>query len=178
MFCSFNDGGKRPPNSVSHTCNVPTDRTGYYLILAVWEIADTGNAFYNVIDVNLNNGSGNQDTQAPTIPGNLRTTGVTSSSISLSWNASTDNVGVTGYEIYQGSNLVTTLSGSTLSYTVNGLQAGISYTFTVKARDAAGNVSPASSPITAAHQILFRTRKLRRPLPTCDLSVLLQPVYH
>ena len=57
LFCSFNDGGKRPPNTVTHTCNVPTDRTGYYLILAVWEIADTGNAFYNVIDVNLNNGA-------------------------------------------------------------------------------------------------------------------------
>ena len=56
LFCSFNDGGKRPPNTVTHTCNVPTDRTGYYLILAV-EIADTGNAFYNVIDVNLNNGA-------------------------------------------------------------------------------------------------------------------------
>lgn len=150
LFCTFNDGGKQPPNTVTHTCNVPTDRTGYYLILAVWEIADTGNAFYNVIDVNLNNGSGNQDTQAPTVPANLRTTGVTSSSISLAWNASTDNVGVTGYEIYRGSNLVATVSGSTLSHTVTGLQAGTSYTFTVKARDGAGNESQASNPLTVS----------------------------
>lgn len=113
----------------------------------MWEISDTGNAFYNVIDVNLNNGSGNQDTQAPSVPANLRSTSVTSSSISLAWNASTDNVGVTGYEIYQGSSLAATVSGSTLSHTINGLSAGTFYTFTVKAREAAGNVSAASSPL-------------------------------
>ncbi|WP_240512002.1 lytic polysaccharide monooxygenase [Paludifilum halophilum] len=56
-FCYYNDGGARPPFSVTHQCNVPTDRSGYHLILAVWEIADTSNAFYQVIDVNLNNRS-------------------------------------------------------------------------------------------------------------------------
>ncbi|QDX95739.1 chitin-binding protein [Brevibacillus laterosporus] len=54
-FCYFNDDGKRPATTVSHSCNVPTDRSGYHLILAVWEIADTTNAFYQVIDVNLVN---------------------------------------------------------------------------------------------------------------------------
>lgn len=150
LFCSFNDGGKRPPNTVTHACNVPNDRSGYYLILAVWEIADTGNAFYNVIDVNLNNGGGNQDTQPPSAPTGLRSTGATSSSISLAWNASTDNIGVTGYEVYQGSSRVATVSGSNLSHTITGLQAGASYTFTVKALDGAGNVSAASTPLTAS----------------------------
>ncbi len=52
-----NDGGVRPETTVTLEANVPTDRSGYHLILAVWEIADTGNAFYQVIDVNLvNNG--------------------------------------------------------------------------------------------------------------------------
>ncbi len=56
-FYVKNDGGARPGTSVTHEANVPTDRNGYHLILAVWEIADTGNAFYQVIDVNLvNNG--------------------------------------------------------------------------------------------------------------------------
>ncbi|WP_235190080.1 lytic polysaccharide monooxygenase [Bacillus gaemokensis] len=56
-FYVKNDGGVRPGTTVIHEANVPTDRSGYHLILAVWEIADTGNAFYQVIDVNLvNNG--------------------------------------------------------------------------------------------------------------------------
>lgn len=56
QFCYFYDGGKRPSNTVTHQCNVPTDRTGYHVILAVWEIADTTNAFYQAVDVNLVNG--------------------------------------------------------------------------------------------------------------------------
>ncbi|EOV9527095.1 MULTISPECIES: lytic polysaccharide monooxygenase [Bacillus cereus group] len=56
-FYVKNDGGVKPGVTVTHEANVPTDRSGYHLILAVWEIADTGNAFYQVMDVNLvNNG--------------------------------------------------------------------------------------------------------------------------
>ncbi|MGW0807340.1 carbohydrate-binding protein, partial [Nonomuraea sp. NPDC002799] len=47
-------------------------------------------------------GGGGTDTTAPSVPGNLRSTGVTGTSVSLAWNASTDNVAVTGYEIYRG----------------------------------------------------------------------------
>lgn len=87
------------------------------------------------------------DTQAPTVPGNLRVTGVTSTSVSLAWNASTDNVGVTAYNIFRG----TTASGSTsaTSFTVTGLTPSTSFTFTVRARDAAGNQSAASNSVTA-----------------------------
>ncbi|MCY9591363.1 bacillolysin [Paenibacillus chitinolyticus] len=87
-----------------------------------------------------------QDTQAPTAPGNLVSTGKTSSSVTLSWSASTDNVGVTGYDVYRGSVLAASVSGT--SATVSGLSPSTAYTFTVKAKDAAGNVSPASSPVT------------------------------
>ncbi|MFB6365056.1 lytic polysaccharide monooxygenase, partial [Paenibacillus elgii] len=51
-FCSVNDGGKKPLETRSDTCNVPS-RTGYQVILAVWEVADTANAFHQVIDVNF-----------------------------------------------------------------------------------------------------------------------------
>ncbi|WP_422657702.1 lytic polysaccharide monooxygenase [Paenibacillus sp. EC2-1] len=142
-FCSVNHGGTRPPSTYSDTCNVP-QRTGYHVILAVWEIADTANAFYNVIDVNFG-GNNPVDNQAPTVPGALTSTATTSSSTSLSWNASTDNVGVTGYKIYKGASLVTTVSASTLNYTVTGLTANTAYTFSVKAVDAAGNESAASN---------------------------------
>ncbi|MFD0670969.1 fibronectin type III domain-containing protein [Cohnella sp. GCM10027633] len=92
-------------------------------------------------------GGGGSDTQAPSIPSGLSSSGVTSSSVSLSWNASTDNVGVTGYDVYRGGTLVG--STASTSYTNTGLAASTSYTFTVRAKDAAGNVSAASSPLTA-----------------------------
>lgn len=49
-FCSVNGNGARPPATVTHSCTVPA-RTGYHVVLAVWEVADTVNSFYNLIDV-------------------------------------------------------------------------------------------------------------------------------
>lgn len=86
------------------------------------------------------------DTQAPTAPTNLASSNVTSSSATLSWTASTDNVGVTGYKIYQNGSLLTTTTST--SYSVTGLSASTTYTFYVQAIDAAGNVSTASSTIS------------------------------
>ncbi|MEV4110518.1 glycosyl hydrolase family 18 protein [Nonomuraea sp. NPDC049695] len=90
---------------------------------------------------------GGTDTTAPSVPGNLRSTGVSSNSVSLTWDASTDNVAVTGYEIYRGGTLITTVTGTT--HTDTGLSAGTAYTYTVRARDAAGNRSANSNSITA-----------------------------
>ncbi|WP_179215629.1 fibronectin type III domain-containing protein [Paenibacillus sp. MY03] len=92
-------------------------------------------------------GGGGGDTQAPTAPTGLASPSKTSISVSLSWTASTDNVGVTGYEIYNGSTLAGTTTGAT-SYTVTGLSASTAYSFTVKAKDAAGNISAASSALS------------------------------
>ncbi|MFD1660570.1 carbohydrate binding domain-containing protein [Streptomyces caeni] len=102
---------------------------------------------YYADDISLDGpGGGGSDTQAPTTPAGLTSTGKTSSSVSLSWSASTDNVGVTAYDVYSGSNRV--LSVSSTSATVGGLSPSTSYTFTVKARDAAGNVSAASNAVS------------------------------
>jgi hypothetical protein len=86
---------------------------------------------------------GGGDTQAPTVPAGLAASGTTTTSTVLNWNAATDNVGVTGYDVYRGSTLVTTVTGTT--YTVTGLTAATAYSFSVKAKDAAGNVSAASN---------------------------------
>ncbi|GAA2373802.1 discoidin domain-containing protein [Dactylosporangium salmoneum] len=86
------------------------------------------------------------DTQPPTTPANLASTGKTSSSVSLSWTASTDNVGVTGYQIRQGNAVIGTTAAT--SFTVTGLNPSTSYTFTVTAQDAAGNTSAASNGVT------------------------------
>ncbi|MFF7548744.1 carbohydrate binding domain-containing protein [Streptomyces canus] len=103
---------------------------------------------YYADDISLDGpgGGGGSDTQAPSAPGSLRSTGKTSSSVSLAWNASSDNVGVTAYDVYSGSNQVLSVSGT--SATVSGLAASTSYTFTVKARDAGGNVSAASNAVS------------------------------
>ncbi|MEC3978441.1 proprotein convertase P-domain-containing protein [Amycolatopsis sp. H20-H5] len=95
----------------------------------------------------LTGGGGGDDTAAPSVPANLRSTGATSASVSLAWDASTDNVGVTGYDVYQGAALATSVS--TTSATVSGLTADTAYSFTVKARDAAGNASAASAAVSA-----------------------------
>ncbi|WP_191296996.1 fibronectin type III domain-containing protein [Lentzea cavernae] len=99
---------------------------------------------------NLTLVTGGGDTTAPSAPGNPRAVSTTASSVSLAWNASTDNVAVTAYDVYNGSTLATTVTGTTA--TVNGLKADNDYTFTIKAKDAAGNTSTASAAVTARTQ--------------------------
>lgn len=86
------------------------------------------------------------DTAAPSVPVSLRTTASSVTSVALAWNASTDNVGVVSYRVYRGTTLVATVSGT--SYSVTGLSPNTSYSFTVRALDAAGNVSAASSTLS------------------------------
>jgi Glycosyl hydrolase family 12/Cellulose binding domain/Fibronectin type III domain len=97
---------------------------------------------------------GGGDTTPPTAPANLAVTGTTDTSVSLSWSASTDNVGVTAYDVYRGTTLAGTVSGSppATSATVTGLSASTTYSFSVKARDAAGNTSAASNSVSATTQ--------------------------
>ncbi|MWK37408.1 chitinase [Actinomadura sp. J1-007] len=91
-------------------------------------------------------GGPGDDAEAPTAPGGLRSTGKTSNSVSLAWTAATDNVGVTGYDVYQGDTKAESVTGT--SATVTGLTPKTAYSFTVKARDAAGNTSPASGAVS------------------------------
>jgi chitodextrinase len=83
------------------------------------------------------------DSQAPSAPGSLSATPASSTSVQLSWTAATDNVGVAGYKVYRGGALVGTTSA--LSYLDSGLQPQTTYSYEVRAYDAAGNVGPAAS---------------------------------
>nr|WP_203690304.1 carbohydrate binding domain-containing protein [Streptomyces sp. SID12488] len=106
-----------------------------------------GQGTYQADDISLDGpGGGGSDTQAPTTPGTLRSTAKTSSTVSLTWNASSDNVGVTAYDVYRGASQVLSVSGT--SATVSGLAPSTAYSFSVKARDAAGNVSAASNSVS------------------------------
>ncbi|WP_192895345.1 S-layer homology domain-containing protein [Pelotomaculum sp. FP] len=83
-----------------------------------------------------------EDTTAPSWDnGNLEAIDVSQISLTLSWSGASDNVGVTGYKVYQGDPLLTTTLVTGDSYTVTGLNPGTEYTFTVQAVDAAGNES-------------------------------------
>jgi endonuclease I len=87
------------------------------------------------------------DTQAPTVPANLVASSITATSLNLSWTASTDNISVTGYDVYMNSTLKASVTTNSVS--ISALTAGTTYSFYVKAKDAAGNVSANSTTINA-----------------------------
>ena len=108
------------------------------------EVIATTNAFYAVgIGAAY---AGSADTVVPSVPASLVASGTTASSTNLSWTGSTDNVGVTGYNVYNGTTLATTVTGTTA--TISGLTGSTTYSFTVKAKDAAGNLSVASNAVS------------------------------
>ncbi|MER6352326.1 PQQ-dependent sugar dehydrogenase [Streptomyces sp. NPDC001634] len=83
------------------------------------------------------------DTQAPTRPGQPSCSAVTEDGLTLSWGASTDNVGVAAYDIYEHGNKLSEAAGSATSKALTGLSPNTTYNLTVIARDAAGNTSQA-----------------------------------
>jgi endonuclease I/chitodextrinase len=85
------------------------------------------------------------DTTAPTAVTNLAVTGTTSTTVSLSWSAASDNVAVTSYDIYMNGVLKTSVSSSNLTATITGLTASTAYSFYIIAKDASVNSSPASN---------------------------------
>ena len=99
-----------------------------------------------LITVNVNNVT--SDTQLPSVPINLKGVVVSDNQINLSWDASTDNVGIAGYIIYMnGIKIKDTASPSVLNYAVSGLNPATEYSFTVSAYDTSINFSPQSTPI-------------------------------
>ncbi|GAA3533397.1 hypothetical protein GCM10022419_010800 [Nonomuraea rosea] len=130
----------------THTDTGLTASTAYAYTVRARDAAGNRSATSNTVTATTTGGGGT-DTTAPTVPGNLRSTGVTNNSVALAWDAATDNVGVTGYEIYRGGTLVTTVTGTT--HTDTGLSASTAYAYTVRARDAAGNRSATSNTVTA-----------------------------
>ncbi|MCX5309584.1 cellulase family glycosylhydrolase [Streptomyces sp. NBC_00154] len=92
-------------------------------------------------------GGGTGDTTPPSTPTGLTVTGTTSSTASLSWTASTDDTGVAGYDVYRGGALAGSATGTT--FTDSQLTPSTAYSYTIKAKDAAGNTSAASAAVTA-----------------------------
>jgi chitodextrinase len=86
------------------------------------------------------------DTQAPTVPANVASSNLTSSGFRVTWSPSTDNVSVTGYNVYRNGTYVASVTSP--AYTFSGLAANTSYQITVLAYDAAKNRSALSAALS------------------------------
>ncbi|REH30715.1 glucose/arabinose dehydrogenase [Kutzneria buriramensis] len=133
-----------PPSASTYTATGLTPNTQYFFTVFAKDV--NGNVSPPSAEVPVKT-MPSSDTTPPTAPGNLHVTGATANTVSLAWNASTDNVGVVGYDVYNGSSKAG--SFTTTSGTIDGLAPSTNYTFTVKARDAAANVSAPSNAATA-----------------------------
>ncbi|MCU1685078.1 MAG: xylosidase [Amycolatopsis sp.] len=109
------------------------------------------------------------DGQAPSAPANLHATGQTDTTISLAWNAASDNVGVTGYQVSQTGGGAGGSTAAT-SITVSGLTPSTAYTFVVTAHDAAGNVSGNSNAVTVTTGAGSPNTNLAQGKPTSESS--------
>ncbi|WP_336715679.1 reprolysin-like metallopeptidase [Chryseobacterium mucoviscidosis] len=131
------------PNDGTQAVTIPNTSTTTGRIM----VKGSNHIFFDVNNANItvNAGSGTSDTTAPTAP-TLAASGTTSTSTNLSWSGATDNVGVTGYDVYQGTSLIG--STASTSYTVSSLSPSTTYSFTVRAKDAAGNASVSSNTVS------------------------------
>src|SRR5919204_521248 len=162
--------GSTTQNSIALSWTASTDNVGvagYDVLLNGSKITTTGSTGYTfssltcgtkyTLGVDAFDAAGNRsnvasinastsacpDTTAPSMPTGLTVGSTSSNSIALSWTASTDNVGVTGYDLLVNGTKVASATSTT--YTFSGLSCGTSYTLGVDAFDAAGNHSSASS---------------------------------
>jgi chitodextrinase len=110
-------------------------------------VKGTNHIFFDVSNTNFTITNSAPDTTAPTAA-TLSASGTTANSTNLSWSGATDNIGVSGYDVYQDGVFRASVTGTT--FTATGLSASTTYTFYVIAKDAAGNFSPASNTVNVS----------------------------
>jgi len=126
----------------SHSVSGLSENTSYAFTVLAEDAAGNVSAAGNTINVTTTLAN---DTEPPSAVTTLAASGTTTTGTELSWSASTDNIGVTGYRVFQNGTQIGNTAGT--SHSVNGLSENTSYTFTVLAEDAAGNVSAAGNTI-------------------------------
>jgi chitodextrinase len=146
-------GAEETTSPYSVTWNTSTATNGSHTLTAVARDAAGNTATAPAIIVTVSNTSGSSqspDTTPPSVPAGLTATAISSSQITLSWSASTDNVGVAGYKVYRGGVQIATTANTT--YQNTGLSPSTTYTYTFAAYDGAGNTSAQSASVSAMTQ--------------------------
>ena len=144
------DGTAEPATWTYSTTDSSVTTAGQTSLSLIRAGANTGAKSIAIDDLTLSGDTAPApvDNVAPSTPGGLAAT-TTSTSVSLSWSASTDNVAVTGYEVRRNGTLITTTGAGVLTFTDAGRTPDTTYAYTVTAVDAAGNASaPASRSAT------------------------------
>ena len=140
--------GFAPANGNTVTVSFSATSTRYVRLAIT---ANTGQPGGQLSELEVYGPTTGGDTMAPTAPGSLAFTEPASGQIKLTWTAASDNVGVTGYDVYANGQVRATVAGDVLTYTdTQPLTTSVEYF--VRARDAAGNQSPDSDHVTRAGQ--------------------------
>jgi len=153
------------PTTTSFTATGLSPDTAYSFTVRAKDVAGNVSAASSAASATTLPGTTPTDTVAPSVPTGLAAGTTTTTSIALSWNASTDNAGgsgVAGYDVYRGTTLIG--SPTTTSFTATGLSPDTAYSFTVRAKDVAGNVSASSAAVNARTQ----TDVIVTPTPTTE----------
>lgn len=129
--------------TTSHAFTGLSSGTTYSVTVRAGDAAGNWSAWSSALSVTT---SGTGDTTVPSVPTGLASSSITSSGFTVSWSASTDDVAVTGYEVFIGGVSYATPTGT--SQVVTGRAASTAYSVTVRARDAAGNWSAQSSALS------------------------------
>ncbi|MBI9052801.1 MAG: M4 family metallopeptidase [Bacteroidales bacterium] len=164
------DAGALSKVAVNGTITIPTGISGIRRMRVSMNYNAEQDAcqtlsYGEVEDYHVNIGTSGGDTQAPTAPTGLSSSSVTETTFTLSWNAASDNVAVTGYDVYSNGSLLGSVTST--SANITGLTASTTYAMTVKAKDAAGNVSVAS---TALNVTTSATADTQAPTAPTGLS--------
>ncbi|WP_080779692.1 lytic polysaccharide monooxygenase [Chryseobacterium phocaeense] len=137
LIGTINGNGLPPTDNTPHQITVPQNRQGYHIILAVWDIEDTVNAFYNVIDVNVGS---SVNPSAPATPTGLSAHNITSTTAQITWTAQPD---AASYIVFRNNQQVQEVNGA--SFQDQSLTPNTAYSYKVQAKSASGLTSAQST---------------------------------
>jgi chitodextrinase len=160
--------GPQPPND-QQTLICPAGQTGSILQSRSYTCVGT-NWTPGAYQTTSNTCTAATDTQAPTVPTGLTATVVSSTAINLTWTASTDNVGVTGYKVFMNGSGTPLGTVTTAGASITLLSPSTTYSFTVSACDAASHCSAQSAPVSATTQAAAPSSDTQAPTVPIGLT--------
>lgn len=146
---SYTDNGLEPGQQYLYRVQSGTTSWSAYTGALAIRTAPAGTAANSSSSASGRPGELPYDNQPPSTPSGFQATNVKDTRIDLVWQAARDNVGVSVYEIHRNGDLVATISGRVLTYLDQNLSPNTRYTYTLRARDSAGNTSAFSLPLDA-----------------------------